>query len=303
MGLFPQSQIPEVYFKNNALLLPAPLWQAYRTQVIELGLHDECMAGHTHGCYGGPAEEDTQKHFAKLFANSASRVSYVWIDPENKLDSLPIKLLQRFSSHHVSLLDLAGGTGAGALTLLTVLAELRKHRHAPRLPLHVSILAADIADSALQIYQAMLNLLLPNLEDQAISVTFQTFKWDATLVQTTNELCDLWFSQERPNEYFVLVSNISGFGESKFRDAKRSIEHVEERLSNKTHSLLWLEPGMRSSRKIIKEITTLIDTIWKWLSREHGAPEGTEYGYDWWHVLQEKSIQSKVMVVSCKTQD
>src|SRR5437773_1259714 len=112
---------PGLVDSQSILHLPAALHTAYRDELVDRGLLEAAIVGSVEKqIHGGASQEDTLKHFKYRFANSASRVVCILVDPVDVFASLPFDIFQSFSSHRIAVLDAPCGSGAGLLSLLTV---------------------------------------------------------------------------------------------------------------------------------------------------------------------------------------
>jgi hypothetical protein len=207
--MLPRSNLPTSLWRDEALQLPNDIHDVYEYTLRALGLYDQAKRyeGGFRG-HGGVSREDTNKHYAYLFLNSVSRIQCVMLDPQMSFAEISRDLLVTFSSHRISLLDIPCGSGAGAISTLLTLKELRIAGILPTTPLTVKILGADISEHALGLYRDQLKDLEPKLADVGISISLEKLQWDATNVQQTNDLIDHYLQMDAyANEYFVLVAN------------------------------------------------------------------------------------------------
>ena len=156
------------------------------------------------------------------------------LDPHKAFEGIPRNLLLTLSSHRISLLDIPCGAGAGTLSALMTLKELRIAGILPMTPLSVKILGADISPYALDLYRDQLGELEPILAGVGISVRLETRTWDATDVRQTNDLIDDYLEGVAAhNECLVLVANFSGASKTLFQKFEESFKHLWIRLSGR----------------------------------------------------------------------
>ncbi|MEO6809544.1 MAG: hypothetical protein ABI353_10585, partial [Isosphaeraceae bacterium] len=285
------------------LHLPRDLNEVYHRRLQDLKLLDMAKSfnGH-HGGHGGQSEVETHKHFACLYANSASRVQCVVLNPHAVFDDISHDLLLTLSSHRIALLDIPCGSGAGGIALITTVKELRTAGVIPNTPLSVDIFAADYSPSALDLYESQVSLLRPKLAESGISVSLHRYPWDATQLQQTSDLIDDYIAHQA-NEYLVLMANFSGEGKSQFPKFERSFEHIFVRFSNrrvKVVTILWIEPQGKSGFRHITKLTQVISKIIGYFSRVDPNMAYLECEYAWFSFIQSKQLKSGVAVHAYK---
>jgi SAM-dependent methyltransferase len=199
---------------SKVIHLPESLNVAYEAILKRHGLMDKArQSWDAKAVYGGKSRENAEEHFAARFLNSVSRVQCVLIDPTRSFDDIPRDLLTTLSSHRISLLDIPCGAGAATLATLETLKELRKSGVLPTTPLSVNVIGADISTAALDFFHDQLTSLKPGLSSLGITVSPCLQEWDATDVQQTNDLLDIFLSDpEAHNEHLVLGLVDVGFG-------------------------------------------------------------------------------------------
>lgn len=298
MPPFKAKTLPASLWREHRLYVPDSLDGLYRGQLSFLGLLETAEGGTAeHDIFGGPSIQDTHRHFAHRFPNSVVRMEDILLDPGSVFGALPYDLLQTLASHRVAVLDLPCGAGAGGLTFLGLLAELRRSHLIPQLPLSLKILGGDLSAHALDIYAQMFNTYLACVQPAAINAELRTQQWDATSVPSTNQLCDDWFAfaGEEINEYLVLVANFSGAGTSLISQIRPSLDHIMARLSNKKSTLLWIEPGGQRGRSFLAKIAKFLSSF-TWLGRDNAAEAPVSHDFRWWHSLSGRELPGSVAV-------
>lgn len=292
---------PESLWNSNILHLPRDLNSIYKFTLEKLNLLGEAL-GFTgnQGGHGGATEEDTNKHYACLYPNSAARVQCVLIDPNKTFGAIPHDLRMTLSSHRISLLDMPCGAGAGAISLLSTIKELRIAGTLPYTPLSVDIHGADISEHALSLYRTQVDLLIPKLAEVGIRVTLTCHQWDASSLPQTTDLLDAYFAASDVSEYFILVANFSGEGKSKFTRYQDSFEQLWVRLSGKKakqSTILWVEPHGNSGRDVFQKLSHWGRGKFPWLRSL--IPDGKNYimcEYNFFHFIQDKPVESGVAI-------
>ena len=213
--------------------------------------------------YGGATQEETDKHFAKRFPNSATRLEYTLINPKKKLTLISQHMLESFLEGEVSVLDVPCGTGASILGFLCTLAEMRLLEKLPLLPLNLHIMAGDFSIPALGYYNQLFSIISPELKKSGISIDWHTEVWDATDEATTASLVDNWFAVSgKSSEYYVMICNFSGDGAPSFSEFQASFSHIPSRLYGRRSTLLWVEPaGSKNASKFFGQITELLKKL------------------------------------------
>ena len=299
--MIPCNQLPANLWQTDTLHLPADIHDVYEATLKEQGLYEKALAykGGGPGGHGGATKDETNEHFYKRFLNSVSRVQCVMLDPLKSFEDIPKDLLLTLSSHRILILDIPCGAGAGGISLLVTLKELRMAGILPMTPLSVRILGADLSPHALVLYRRQLDQLEPLLAAAAISVSLEIQIWDATNVQQTNDLIDDYLAKSEPNEYLVLVANFSGASKTLFPQFQDSFRQVWIRLSGKAaraSTILWVEPNAKDGASLFKRLLELVNP-YHWFQRTSGRRKNYhECPYNFYLSMQNKAIPSGVMV-------
>jgi len=234
--------------------------------------------------YGGASLEATNDHFAYRFCASVMRLQNALLDTQGKFGDVPKDIIQTFSSHRVSMLDIPCGTGAGGLGLISVIHELRLAGLVPTLPLDIDILAGDVSPYALEIYRSQMNDLAAVVKSAGIGITLTTIVWDAFDLASSNKLCSVWENAAFQGvEGFVLVTNFSGAGDKMFPQLQESFRHISVRVSHKNDTLLWVEPGGPSGKSFLSKVLKSIGSLFGHAHAETQEPPCSEA--KWWHDL------------------
>ena len=153
MPLFARESLPPDLWRGGRLHLPRTLNRMYASRLEALGVLEVARLGsERREIFGGPGLAETHEHFAQRFPNSLARVLCLLLDPDGRFAAIPRDLFLTLASHHLALLDIPCGSGAGGIALLGLLAELRVSGRLPMLPLTVSIFGADVSPHALANY-------------------------------------------------------------------------------------------------------------------------------------------------------
>ncbi|WP_341705044.1 hypothetical protein [Ferrovibrio sp.] len=275
-----------MFWQNEELLLPDSLWGAYEDELTEKGLIFEASQENTKKrIHGGKSKELAEEHFCHRFAASCGRVVYFLLDPKGVFAKANSKTILSLTRGNIIILDLAGGAGAGTLSLLTTLAELIDTKQIPQLPTNIKIVNADYSTDAQELAQSLHSRIGSHLLQRGIDLIFSHTEWDATDVTQSNQLCDDVFSTAPPDtEFMILISNISGIGNAGFEGVKSSITHIMQRITNKKAFVLWIEPESGDASSIMKKAFEIVAPI-KWLSALfHGIPPS--FTYKWFDKIK-----------------
>jgi hypothetical protein len=245
------------------------------------------------GAVGGISQEETYEHFAECFANSCIRLQYVLIDPNDKFGEVPTNFFSTFSTGSIALLDAPCGTGAGALSLLYTIKELRKNKKLPTLPLEVNILACDYSESALNLYSKLLDEAIPAFKTVNIKVTYNVKQWDAFEVSST-VLLMREFTGYSCDEFFVLVSAFSGIQSDDLEKLTNSLMHIQSSLSPDKYTLVHVEPNSNNAKRFFTSIRNMMKSLFNKLSnyREHICDDR----FHWLDPVNGKNVLSTVRV-------
>jgi hypothetical protein len=241
---------------TGKLRLPVRLEEAYRQALDDLGL--TAMASDINDRENGPVGEQgeagAREHFAKRFSGSCGRIQLYGLDPHQTFKTTRNALATLFSAGTVRLLDIPLGAGAGAVALISAVAQLRAEGQPvfPRLDLDVQVVGGDHNPHQIDIAERMFEILHPWWLEQGINVTLQTMVWDVLNDESTSDLVDLWRDGLTGTTVPAVVgANFSGFlGETVAAgNPKRWIDEAESCLrqifaaaSARRATTFWIEP-------------------------------------------------------------
>jgi hypothetical protein len=290
-------KIPSLW-KDEKILLPQMLSDLYIKKLKDIGMYEHAKnyirQEKKEGAVGGITHEETIKHFAERFSNSCVRLQKVMIDPKNNFGQVPDYFFSTFSEGNIALLDSPCGTGAGALSLLYVLRELRLTKNLPILPLTINILACDYSDSALDVYKELLGIAEPDLSQVGIKITIKQIKWDAYCIKSTQELMDS-FKNISADEYFVLVSAFSGVDEKQLNKLQLSFTHMQGCLSVVPYTLVHVEPNTKKGVKLFNVLQKILKLFSSDRKIEEYKPK-PEARFTWVDPTSQRDIVSNVIV-------
>jgi SAM-dependent methyltransferase len=288
-SIFSTLKIPHLW-SEDVLKLPSEIIKIYSNHLKTIGRYDEAIKSSPKDSdlIGGPSEEATMLHFTHRFASSAVRIEYLVLDPKGRLGNIPDDLFITLCDGEISILDIPCGTGAGIISLIGTIAELREKKAIVSLPLLLNVTAGDISETALQIYNELLNQIKPWLSQQGIHLSWNMHHWDAANTGTTSAIVDQWFKESKsPEEYLVLIAAFSGEAAKNFDLYERSFYHITERLYDKHSTILWVEPKWGKSETMFNKIFNIFHKI-AWFYDEN--PDCFNSIFKWFHPIKKTII-------------
>lgn len=290
--------IPSNLWKKNILYQSDNLIEVYKQELIHLGMLEYAEKYNeidNSGAIGGLTEDETKRHFSERFLTSSARVQFLVLDPKQKLVEISSDLKSTFSGGYISLLDIPSGTGAGVLSLLCNLYELRKFSKTPSLPLYINILAGDYSNSALDIYIKLLDSVKLELEKELIFIKYTTFEWDASSMLSTNELTSLWLkNEEKFEEFYILMSAFSGVGSSNYKKFEESFKYIQNRICHKPSTIIFIEPNTIEAQSFTRKIAKTFSNLFTWLIGKEESTDGDRF--EWYDSIRGNIGKSEVLV-------
>lgn len=301
MRVLPIKSIPQKLYDSKVLHMPPELIYAYRRELESNGVLEKATDGapKKSGIHGGAGIDETLEHFAYRFAASSGRVEYSTLSPCSSLDEVSDSLLSTFSYGEVSVLDIAGGTGAAISSLLSTIALLREHGVLARQPLTIKVLSADISNHANNLYENMLSKLQPSLTKNGIECVVQFRLCDATRNDHIASLIDDWFDLSSTNsEFIVFISNFSGALSEvgSYEAFEHSLSQIMGRLSGKKSTLIWLEPDSNKSTKLWKRLKNSLASALSWLTKRYSHSSHDSVKYTMKNPLNDNTFPGRVTV-------
>jgi len=275
--------IYEKLWRNEVLHQSEKLVEVYKEKLIALSLYDDAKNSDEYGkgAVGGKDEEVTHKHFSERFLASSTRIQYVLLNPNGEFDVISKDLQVTFSSGKISILDIPSGTGAGVLSLLCNIAEIRINSKLPRLPLYINIVGGDYSPSALKIYIELLNDMKYYLEQQLIFIEYKSIEWDATNILSTKKLLDEWLNDKtKYEEFYILMSAFSGVKEDKFKQFEESFKFIQNYTIDLVTTTIHIEPASNDGKKFFKLINRFMKIIEEWFEKEKAIRKERFYWND-----------------------
>lgn len=240
--------------------LPAPLATAHREFLIKkswLSIYDPVSSGGV----GGDAPQQAQEHVINRFLNSAARMQYVCCDPKDEQPEVRQMLFDQLGDGRVYILDIAAGNGAGTLSILSLISELREKETVPTFPLNVHITGVDYSPDALSFYAELLGDITPWLESKGIVVDLDLCVCDLTIAGDFSEVLEGFIDGAKckgGKRFVCVISALSGAKKEGVSAMHDSIKIAAASLSSKKRntSWLWVEPHVGKNW-----ITKAIDSI------------------------------------------
>ena len=212
---------------------------------------------------GGLTQEQTDIHFAHAFDGSVARVQLAMLDPYDSIEQTSSTILKFLTGGGLCLADIPCGAGAGALSMLCTLAELREQKRLPRLPINVHLIGGEISAPA-RIYAEKLILEVERyLKDQAIFLTYDLISWDILSdVSTTNLIEKIVVSKHQHPQTLILIANFHGFleREGKKKEASPQLDQIIKYSSGPMNAAIWIEPNMSGAK----------NGLFPWLTKQIG---------------------------------
>jgi hypothetical protein len=267
--LIRKEDLPETLWRqgDRVLILPPDLIRTWLALLDRHNLRALAMQRDgTGGCIGGISREATNKHLAWRFTGSTARVQLAMLDPESHMPNVADAFAQIFSGGRVALADLPCGSGAAAITILTVLAELRRQSRVPREPLDVTIIGGEISADARGYASEGLDEIREALEAQAISVQSVLLPWDVCNdISNTDLIRQLTIHCNGCSARMLVLANFSGFlqHEGKWNDAQPQFDELFRHSRAQRSSVVWIEPHMN---EVLPETGGLFRRVTNWLS-------------------------------------
>ena len=278
--------IPRNLWSQSVIHLPPNLIRIYKDALLSRNLFvDACgPSPEESDIIGGDSDSATIKYFTHRFATSAVRLEYLVLNPIKQFDKIASDLLTSLTDGKITILDIPCGSGAGILSLLGTIAELRSQRCIVQLPVSICITGGDYSNNALEIYNSLLPELNVWVQQYGINISWNTHDWDATRPDSTAQLIDNWFnSASGEEEYLVLINAFSGAGNRDFDSIQRSIQHITERLYNKSCTIVWVEPSWGESQSLFKKLKKLFEKI-SWFPSLDKEPIGSKFKLSLIHI-------------------
>lgn len=290
---------PNNLWNKNILYQSTLLVDIYKDKLKELSIYEHAKqhTQKTDGATGGKDANETKKHFAERFLTSSARTQFVLLDPREDFKEISVNLKSTFGGGKISVLDIPAGTGAGILSLLSNLSELRISGMLPKLPLYINILAGDYSSSALKIYNELLSEIKISLEEQLIFISYDIFEWNASEPRSTNLLIKKFLKNEDDyEEHYVFMSAFSGVGSKNYKSFEKSFEFIQTALSHLNTTVLYIEPNMNTANRFLEYITILHEKLTTWFPNIISLSIAPDKRFQWYDSITGNTPKSAIIL-------
>ena len=296
--------IPDSLWSDLMLRVPPDLDGHYTNSIDALGLRELALQEES-GAVGGADAESASDHYAGRFGASSARALAVLLDPLNSLGSVSSDILSSFACESLILVDIACGSGVASLSFLTAIAELRRARVLPSMPLTVVIHGCDFSDWALERFRELHAAVKPSLERVGIESVLELRKSDLRKVIESRGLMEAVEESARASalkktsvEAIGVIAAISGTAghpnkaqaDAAFEPYRMSVEHIKVRLKRPSWAFVWIEPSMKAG-------TGLIATVKRMWARISGDRQPTTSTYNWWNSIKGRPARCHVIAI------
>jgi len=247
---------------KQTLFLPELLVESWKVLLNENVLEDKAIQQAPSGFTGGMSKSDTDKHLAWRYTGSCGRVVMTAIDPKGHLNEVSDAYAKTFSGNRVLLADLPCGSGAGSISIITTLIELRKYGVLPRIPLSIKVVAADISQYALDYCSRQLDSIKSLATEQAIDIEYETFRWDVLDKVSTSDLIGrLTILNQYCDHRLLLLTNFTDFLEknNKWKEAEPQFEQIFISSRGESSTAIWIEPGHNITINFFNRLVTFFN--------------------------------------------
>ena len=243
--------LPTTLWNADVLRLPLQLSNSHWSFLVKKGWQLNYQPSSSGGV-GGAHKLEAEEHVTNRFLNSAARMQFVCTDPKKEHPEVREMVLDQMASGQIFLLDVAAGNGAGTLSILALICELRHHRIIPRFPLNVNVWSLDISPDALDFYTELLYEITPWLESLGVFVKLDLHVCDLKISGEIDEILDGFFAEAKlcqSNRFLCTISALSGVKKEGLETMMDSLKLIAARLSHKTRcsSWLWVEPKVEKT--------------------------------------------------------
>ncbi|NDP62411.1 hypothetical protein [Polaromonas sp.] len=301
---------PQTLWDKGQLCLAKKLCDIYTDFLNEKGWLKNYQPK-TSGDIGGASSAQAQDHVTNRFLNSAARMQYVCIDVNNEQPKSRMMVLDQLAQGEIFILDLAAGHGAGTLSILSTICELRDQKIIPTLPLNVNIRGIDMSPDALNYYAEILEKLKPWLATNAIYTKLTFSVCDMNISGQINEVLDDFFEEakaKKSNRFLCTISAVSGIKKEGVERMMDSLKLIAARLSHKqkSSSWLWVEPKLEKSwlGTFVESISFTLKQIFSGSSSSSDSEEDISKAptrnFQWIDPINDHVTNSRVVVMQFK---
>ncbi len=289
--------VPNKLWNDEILYQSEKLVETYKNELISLDMleYAKLFKGNSNGAIGGENEEETNKHFSERFLTSSARMQFLILDPKKYFLQISKDLHSTFIGGNISILDIPCGTGAGILSLLFNIKELRNSSKLPRLPLNINIFAGDYSESALNIYCRLLSDTKFELEKELIYIKFDVKVWDASDIKSTTSLMKKWLKDEdNYEEFYILMSAFSGVGSDNFKTFANVFDFIQNFISNLHCTTILIEPNTNKAKTFLEKFEKLAKKWIRWVTKKEETTNNERF--QWKDSITDNVAKSGVLV-------
>jgi hypothetical protein len=267
--------------ESEHILLPDKLVELWKGLLTENDLMELAKQKAPEGFEGGMSKEDTDKHLAWRYNGSCARVILSLLDPNDKLSEVSDAYASTFAGNKVFVADLPSGSGAAVVSILCTLFELRKNNVLPRHPIEITIIAAEISETAREYLHKQLVSLEELLQEQSIWFEFEILEWDAmNKISTVDLIKRMTILSQGCNARLLMLTNFSGFLENSgnWKRAKPQFDDIFLHSRDSLSTSIWIEPQRKTvARFFFKAITWLKSSFKDLLGQQADVDEASWY--------------------------
>jgi len=322
MASFLGKNLPDSIWKPDVLYLPEPLLEAHKSFLEEQGWWAE-YDPNVHGNIGGATADEAKEHIINRFLNSAARMGFVCADPMDTQPEVREMVLDQLGEGQIFLLDLAAGNGAGTLSMLSLICELRAKKCVPKLPVNVHITGVDYSSAALKYYSEIMGKLDPWLKSNGLHVNLSLCPCDLAVVGDFGEVFESFLDESKRasvNRFLCVISAISGINSEGMGAISDSLKHAATGLSSKKRnsSWLWVEPHIGKKKAWVPKVFVTVNLTLKKIAHrfiqkgdtfdikaDDEVPtleDAQPRSFQWLDPYKNKAINSNVIVVAFKNE-
>ena len=271
---------------------------SHRQICTDIGIFDQYQARlrSKNALIGGNSADDSQDHLLVRYLNSASRTQAILCIQDVKCQEMQEELLSQLDDGTVHIIDIAAGHGAGTLSVLNTVAEMRENGALLKNALNLNIYALDFSEISLNYYAAMVTNLTASYLSQGIVVKFHPILVDITSdPDVAASIAEIKQNIGGNPRYFLICSAISGVKEDVFRTKfSASYQIIAHSFKDRNSVFLWVEPRTKKmwifnfweefSEKLgISKVfhraagSRMIRQNFAWLDPHNNIPQGNQW--------------------------
>jgi hypothetical protein len=290
---------------KKILTLPSELIRCWTSMLDVRNLLEDATKTVCTGSIGGIDEKATHKHYSFNFNGSSARFQLAFLDPNDDLQRISNAFTISLAGNNVFIADIPSGTGAASLSLLCNIAQLRQEKVMPTQPLEVIILAGELSEFAIKIFEESIEKIDEYLRLNEITVKLHTLIWDVTDKDYTSRLIkEITLKSQFSTTKLLLLANFTGFlsNSEKWKLAVPQFDELFRHYSGPSTTAIWLEPGTKKASSFLNQLTNWFQKTLKKLvsSNEDIVVETSNARFN--HGLRHDTPRTNVSVVRFNTE-